>query len=171
MKEPETYWGDSRTEFNASLEKVLGLARYQIIIYDKNFEDWPLESKDFADRLAASLLRMKEVLGQTQAVTPLARLTMLVQETDWLEKKAPRWARIRRTYPSFIAVRQVPNDLAANDSIAIVDQQHAVIRPHRDSFRAKTIIAQPSEVEARLAKLKQIAELSPVCLPSTTLGL
>jgi hypothetical protein len=168
MKEPETYWGDSRTEFNVSLEKVFGLARYQIIIFDKTFEDWPLESKDFADRLAATLLRMKESLGQSHAVSPL---TMLVQDTDWLEKKAPRWARLRRTYPSFIAVRQVPNDLAGNDSIAIIDQQHAVIRPHRDSFRAKTIIAQPSELEARQAKLKQIAEQSPVCLPSTTLGL
>jgi hypothetical protein len=65
----------------------------------------------------------------------------------------------------------VPQEFAGNDALAIVDRQHAVIRPHKDSFRAKTIIAQPSEIDSRLAKIRQIADLSAVCLPSTTLGL
>jgi hypothetical protein len=164
MKEPETYWGQSRKEFDSSVSKVIELARHQIILYDKNFEDWPLEAKDFSDILS----RIKEFPQQGLAST---RVTMLVQETEWLEKSAPRWSRIRRTYPSFVTVKQVPTEYFSNECVVIVDQQHAVIRPHKDAFRAKTIIAQPSEVENRLAKLRQLADLSPMCLPTTTLGL
>jgi hypothetical protein len=167
MKEPENYWGQSRSEFNDSLEKIVALARYQILFSDINFEDWPLESKPFADLLTQALLRMKDTpLDQT-----IAPLTLLVQNTDWLEKRAPRMAKIRRTYPSLMSVKLVPQEFAGNDALAIVDRQHAVIRPHKDSFRAKTIIAQPSEIESRLAKIRQIADLSAVCLPTTTLGL
>jgi hypothetical protein len=168
MKEPENYWGQSRSEFNSSLEKIVSLARYQVLFSDVNFEDWPLESKPFADLLTQALLRMKEASLLDQTIAPL---TLLVQNTDWLEKRAPRMAKIRRTYPSLMSVKLVPQEFAGSDAIAIVDQQHAVIRPHKDSFRAKTIIAQPSEIEGRLAKLRQIADLSAVCLPTTTLGL
>jgi hypothetical protein len=168
MKEPETYWTQSRGEFETSLSKVIELARHQIILYDKDFQDWPLESKDFSEKMTAALLRIKESLQQGHSIAPV---TMLVKDTEWLEKRAPRFSRIRRTYPSLVAVKQAPNDLSGHDSVVIVDQQHLVLRPHKDAFRAKTIIAQPSEVENRLAKLRQIAELSTVCLPTTTLGL
>jgi hypothetical protein len=171
MKEPETYWGQSRSEFNISLEKIVALARYQIIFSDIDFEDWPIESKQFADLLTQALLRMKEATRVDQTNQPIAPLTLLVQNTTWLEKKAPRMARIRNTYPSLVSMKLVPQELSGSDCLAIVDKQHGVIRPHKDSFRAKTIIAQPSEVETRVAKLRQIAELSAICLPTTTLGL
>jgi hypothetical protein len=168
MKEPETYWSQSRRDFESSLAKVIALARHQIILYDQNFEDWPLESKDFSETLTQALVRIKEA---PQQVATSAPITMLVRETEWLEKRAPRWGKIRRTYPSFIMVKQVPVEFAGHECIIIIDQQHAVVRPHKDSFRAKTIIAQPSEVENRLAKLRQLSELSLICLPTTTLGL
>jgi hypothetical protein len=168
MKEPEAYWSQSRSEFECSVAKVIQLARHQIILYDQSFEDWPFESKEFSEILAHALVRIKEASQQGSAAPPL---TMLVRQTEWLEKRAPRWARIRRTYPSIVSVKQVPGELGGNECIIIVDQQHAVFRPHKDSFRAKTIIAQPSEVENRLAKLRQLAELSTICLPTTTLGL
>jgi hypothetical protein len=168
MKEPETFWTQSRSEFEASVAKVVDLARHQIILYDISFQDWPLENRDFAEKVTFALLRIKENLQPGQAITPL---TVLVGNTEWLEKKAPRLSKIRRTYPSFVTVRQVPPELTGNDGVVIVDRQHAVIRPHNSSFRAKTIIAQPSEIENRLAKLRQLAELSIICLPTTTLGL
>jgi hypothetical protein len=168
MKEPETYWSQSRREFESSVAKVIQLARHQIILYDQNFEDWPLESKEFSEILTQALLRIKEAPQQGGTLTPI---TMLVRETEWLEKRAPRWGRIRRAFPSFVTVKQVPMEFASNECVMVIDQQHAVIRPHKDSFRSKTIIAQPSEVENRLAKLRQLAELSTICLPTTTLGL
>jgi hypothetical protein len=168
MKEPETYWSQSRREFESSVAKVIQLARHQIILYDQNFEDWPLESKEFSEILSQALLRIKEAPQQGGTLTPI---TMLVRETEWLEKRAPRWGRIRRAFPSFVTVKQVPMEFASNECVMVIDQQHAVIRPHKDSFRSKTIIAQPSEVENRLAKLRQLAELSTICLPTTTLGL
>jgi hypothetical protein len=168
MKEPEAYWSQSRSEFECSVAKVIRLARHQIILYDQSFEDWPLESKEISDMLAQALVRIKEAPQLGASAIPL---TMLVRQTEWLEKRAPRWGKIRRTYPSLISVKQVPDELARDECIIIIDQQHAVFRPHKDSFRAKTIIAQPSEVENRLAKLRQLAELSTICLPTTTLGL
>jgi hypothetical protein len=168
MKEPEAYWSHSRSEFEFSVAKVIQLARHQVILYDQSFEDWPLESKEFSEMLTDALVRIKQAPQQGAAPAPL---TMLVRRTEWLEKKAPRWSRIQRTYPSFVSVKQVPDELASDECIIIVDQQHAVFRPHKGSFRAKTIIAQPSEVENRLAKLRQLSELSTICLPTTTLGL
>ena len=168
MKEPETYWSQSRIEFESSVAKVIQLARHQIILYDQNFEDWPLESRDFSEILTQALVRIKEAPRQGGTSAPI---TMLVRETEWLEKRAPRWGRIRRTFPSFITVKQVPVEVASNECVMVIDQQHAVIRPHKDSFRTKTIVAQPSEVENRLAKLRQLADLSTICLPTTTLGL
>jgi hypothetical protein len=168
MKEPETYWSNSRREFESSVTKVIRLARHQIILYDQNFEDWPIEAKEVSELLTQAILRIKEAPQQGVATMPL---TMLVRETEWLEKRAPRWGAIRRAYPSFVTLKQVPVEFASNECVIIVDQQHAVIRPHKDSFRSKTIIAQPSEVENRLAKLRQLAELSSICLPTTTLGL
>ena len=168
MKEPETYWSQSRIEFESSVAKVIQLARHQIILYDQNFEDWPLESRDFSEILTQALVRIKEAPRQGAASAPI---TMLVRETEWLEKRAPRWGRIRRTFPSLITVKQVPVEFASNECVMVIDQQHAVIRPHKDSFRTKTIVAQPSEVENRLAKLRQLADLSTICLPTTTLGL
>jgi hypothetical protein len=168
MKEPEAYWSQSRSEFESSVAKVIQLARHQIVLYDRSFEDWPLESKEFSEMLAQALVRIKEAPQVSTVATPL---TMLVRYTEWLEKRAPRWGKIRRTYPSLVSVKQVPDELAGDDCVIIVDQQHAVFRPHKGSFRAKTIIAQPSEIENRLAKLRQLADLSTICLPTTTLGL
>jgi hypothetical protein len=168
MKEPETFWSQSRREFESSLTKVVLLARHQIIMYDQNFKDWPIERKEFFEMLSQALIRIKDAPQQGAPASPL---TMLVRETEWLEKRAPRWGKIRRTYPSLVTVKQVPAEFTSSECVIIVDRQHAVIRPHKDSFRAKTIIAQPSEVENRLAKLHQLAELSSVCLPTTTLGL
>jgi hypothetical protein len=168
MKEPETYWGQSRREFESSIAKVIQLARHQILLYDQSFEDWPLESKGISEMFIEALIRIKE-LPQLGSATP--PLTMLVRHTEWLEKRCPRWAKIRRTYPSLVTVKQVPDELSGNECLMIVDQQHAVIRPHKSSFRAKTIIAQPSEVENRLGKMRQLVDLSTVCLPTTTLGL
>jgi hypothetical protein len=165
MKEPETYWGHTRGEFWTSLEKVFGLARHQIWLFDNAFDDWPLESKSTFDILTHSMLRI-----QTATVADVP-VNVLVQQPDWLEKNGIRFKELRKRFSAHIELRLVPQEYWSAESVAIVDQQHAVIRPHKNAYRSKTVIAQPSELENRLAKLRQIHALSTACLPVTTLGL
>jgi hypothetical protein len=165
MKEPETYWTQSRREFWASIEKVINLARHQIWLFDGSFEDWPLESVSCNQALSAALLRMKASAVES---TPLI---ILLREIDWIEKHGARLLALKRRYPALFDIRLIPQSIHASESIAIVDQQHAVLRPHKDAYRAKTVIALPSEVENRQSKLRQLREISSPCLPTTTLGL
>jgi hypothetical protein len=165
MKEPETYWTQSRSEFWASIEKVLNLARHQIWLYDSSFDDWPLESVSCNNAMRDALLRMKA------SAIELTPLIILLKDIDWIEKHGARLLALRSRYPSLFDIRLIPQSFHASECIAIVDQQHAVIRPHKDSYRAKTVIALPSEVENRQSKLRQLREISSPCLPTTTLGL
>jgi hypothetical protein len=165
MKEPESYWTQSKSEFMQAVIKTFSLARHQIWLYDLNYDDWPLDSLECANTLADALLRMK------QSAVEIVPCTLLLRDPDWLEKHGARLSQLRRRFPALIDIRQTPENYASAEAVVIVDQQHAVIRPHKDSFRAKTVIALPSEVENRQAKLRQVRDISLPCLPSTTLGL
>lgn len=165
MREPETYWCNSRSEFNAAISRIISLARHQIWLLDHNFDDWPFDSASGIGIFSDALQRLREAQNQQ------APVTLLVNDPEWIRLNAPRLMAERRRQASAFETRQIPAEYQKQESLLLVDNQHAVIRPHKSSFRAKVIVAQPSEVEQRAARLRQLRDLAPHCLQATTLGL
>ena len=165
MREPETYWCESRSEFQAATARLLGLARHQIWLLDPNFDDWLIDTIATVSLISEALQRSR------QAQIEQMPLTLLVNDPEWIEQNAPRLMAIRRRQSSAFETKQIPAQYQRQESVLLVDNQHAVIRPHKSSFRAKVIVGQPSEVEHRAAKLRQIRDLASHCLQATTLGL
>lgn len=159
MQAPESRLFAFRSEFQLSVLEVLGRARRTLALADHDFSDWPLESPQAMGELARLL---KE---------PDARLRLVVQAPEWLERHAARFGQLRRTFASRIECRQAPAGLAAGEGLLIGDRIHLLRRAHYQAFRGRLLLAMPEAVEPWLRKYEQLWQESAPCLTSTATGL
>ncbi len=137
---------------------ALAQCRHRVDLLDARFDDWPLESAQGEAALRALLARG-------------ARVRLLLCNTDWLERRAPRLRAVQGGHAAQFAFRQLPDGLRLSDCLLLVDGQHMVRRPHRDAMRGVYVQASPSRCEPYCARFDAAWQESSDCLPATTLGL
>jgi hypothetical protein len=150
----------SRGEFEEAVLTALASSRRDLLIGDRDFSDWPIETAAGFDALDAFLS------GNTEA-----RLRVLVADPDWLERRGARFARLRRYHASAIACRQIPASLFANDGVIVGDGMHLLRRAHHDFFRGRLSLGRPSDIAPIAQRWDALWEESTPCLSTTTLGL
>jgi len=160
MKPLEPLPLSSRGEFVEAVLAVLAHARRDVLLYDRDFCDWPLDHPQTC-RLLAALPR--------DGARPSLRL--LVRDPDWLERHAPRFAELRRQLGAAAQCRQAPASVAPAEGILIADEMHLVRRAHHGRFRGRLSLARPADVEACLPKYQSLWDESTPCLSATPLGL
>jgi hypothetical protein len=160
MKPFESLSFASRGEFVQAVLAVFAQTSRELLLYDRDFSEWPLEHPQ-ACRLLARLPR--------EGATPSLRL--LVRDPEWLERFAPRFGQLRRQLGSASQCRLAPASLAPSESILIADGMHLVRRAHHGRYRGRLSLARPADIEPWLPKYQALWDESTLCLPATALGL
>ena len=150
----------SRGGFVEAALTALAAARETLVLYDRDFRDWPLDRPSAAESIA-------RLLGGNHA----ARLRLMVADPAWLERHAPRFLQLRQRFSQPIACRQVPASLAPTEGVLIADDRHVLRRAHYGSFRGRLSLEQPAEAEPLVEKYRALWDESTPCLHGTTLGL
>ena len=159
MQAPESRLFSSRTEFHQSVLALLARTRRSLALADQDFSDWPLESPQ-------AFMDLSRLLKQ-----PDATLRLVVHSPEWLERRAARFAQLRRAFSARIECRQAPASLAPGEGLMFGDRIHLLRRAHYQAFRGRLLLAMPESVEPWLRKYEQLWQESTPCLTGTTTGL
>jgi hypothetical protein len=150
----------SRGTFTEAILTAVAAGRHDMTIADRDFRDWPFETRAGDERLAAFLQ------GE-----PRSRLRLLVADPTWLERHAPRFAKLRQQHRGAIACRQIPAEFYRGESVLIADRCHLLRRAHHGLFRGRLTLGAPAEVEPVATRYDALWNESTDCLGPTTLGL
>jgi len=150
----------SRGEFTEAVLAAVQATRRELVLADRDFRDWPLESAAGAAALDAFL-----------AADAAARLRLLVADPDWLERQGARLALLRQRHRGAIECRRIPASLFDGAGVVVGDRRHLLRRAHHGLFRGRLTLADPSGVEPMAARYDALWDESTHCLPATTLGL
>ena len=74
---------DDRAAFRTAVLQLLRAARESLLLVDRDFSDWPIESADGES-------------GLREALRAGVRLRLLVLDPEWLARHGARFARLRR---------------------------------------------------------------------------
>jgi hypothetical protein len=155
---PRTLRFEDRAGFDNAVLALIRRARGSLLLVDRDFSSWPIESSE-----GEAALR--------EALRSGVRLRLLVRQPEWLARHGARFARLQRTWSDRIACRALPETLRVLDSLAVADRRHAVIRRPPDSVRGLVLTDTPGDAAAAAERSESVWEESEPCLPATTLGL
>ena len=149
----------SRGEFTEAVLATIAASSLELVLADRDFSDWPLETTAGCDLLAAFLADER------------ARLRLMIADPDWLERRAARFMRLRRQHAAGIECRRMPASLFDGEGVAIGDRRHLLRRAHAGLFRGRLTLGDPSAAEALAGRYDAMWEESTPCLPAHTVGL
>lgn len=149
-----------RSEFHTAVLSVIGASSRELVLADRSFQDWPLESPQGVAALMAFLQ------GGAKA-----RLRLLVADDTWLQREAPRISRLRVQRESQIECRQMPPGLFNGEGIALGDRVHLMRRAHFEHFRGRVQLNAPTEANTSITRYETLWEASTPCPGPTALGL
>ena len=149
----------SRGEFTEAVLAAIAASRHDLVLVDRDFADWPLETP-----LGCEVLG--DFLGDGSA-----RLRLMVADPDWIERRAPRFMNLRRRHAAAIECRRMPTSLFVGEGVAIGDRRHLLRRAHGDFFRGRLTLGDPQAAEPLAGRYDAMWDESTPCLPATHLGL
>lgn len=150
----------SRGEFDEAVLAVIASSRRELALLDRDFSNWPLETR-------AGCTALDALLGGGAGV----RVRMLVSDPDWLERHAARFMQLRRRHREAVACRRLAPGRSATEGLLIGDARHLLRRAHPDFFRGRLTLASPADAEQALRRFDARWDEASDCLPATTLGL
>jgi len=150
----------SRGEFGEAVLAALASTARELALLDRDFADWPLETRAGSAALEALLAGSAD-----------ARLRVLVADPDWLERRAPRFLQLRLRHRESIACRRLAPGRAATEGLLIGDGLHLLRRAHADAFRGRLALSSPANAEPALRRFDALWDEAVPCLAATTLGL
>ena len=152
---------DGRADFQRALVLAMAQARQQMLWFDSNLSDWPIEQPAVA-----------ALVARFCSGSPHARLRVLVRDDTWLVRRAARFAALRRRAGDAVDCRRLSERLAGVDEgVLLVDGRHFVKRFHVDHYRGRLALDVPTEVESLSTRYEALWALGVPCTPVTTLGL
>ena len=144
-----------------SLTKILRLASKSLRIFDDDLEKLKLETAGNAEILRQFLASSTQHVAQ-----------ILVKNAEPLRRNSPRLMALLANHPLNLNVLVCPAHLESlNDSMVIADDQHALIRFHKDNVRSKAITDTPEECAPYANRFYEILREGGEQLSATTLGL
>ena len=145
----------------AAIDRLVGLARLSIRVFDGDLAQMGWNSAARAERLAAFLRGSRN-----------ARLEIIVHDTRWLEGSAPRLTTLLRQFSHAITIYRTGAEArAAADPLLLVDGRHYLHRFHLDHPRAVLGIDAPQDARPLITRFEEIWATGEPGLTATTLGL
>jgi hypothetical protein len=145
----------------AAIDRLIGLARTSIRVFDVSLAETGWNQPLRAERLAAFLRASRH-----------AKLQIIVHDPRWIETSAPRLRELLRRFSHAITLCQTgPEARGAADPLLIVDDRHYLHRFHIDHPRAELAINAPQEARPLVDRYDEIWATGEPGVTATTLGL
>lgn len=152
-----TSWG----EHDAALRKMLSLATRSICIFDGDLSKLKLGQSEPTELLRCFFDASRQ-----------NELRIALQDTEHLRRDHPRLVELLAIRPQNMMIIQCPSQLAElKDSMAIVDERHALIRIHKDHARSRVIYDSDVDCAPYVKRFEEILNEGGEPIGATTLGL
>ncbi len=152
-----TTWG----EYQSALDRLLGMARRSICIYDEDLSQIKLESP-------TRLNELRRLLRESQNNA----LRIAVRNAAPLRQQSPLLMTLLATYSHAAATQETPATIAhLRDSMILVDDLHALVRFEKDQPRSKILTDDPDALRPYINRFNEIWNEGGEVIANTTLGL
>jgi hypothetical protein len=122
-----------RSDYASALDRVLALARSEVLVLDRDLADGGWGSPARIEVLRAFLLGRRD-----------SRLQIVVHDTTQIERNLPRLTILLRDFShKFSILRTLEDARNASEGFVLVDGRHLVHRFHFDSMRGELAIHSP----------------------------
>lgn len=148
-------------DYSKAIAMILSQAKQSLLIFDQN-----CKRGDFAS------LKTADMLNNFLSQNALAKLTIILQDTQYFENNCPRLYRLLQTYSHKMTVFET-NQTAkhAKDCFMIADDKHYVKRIHIDQARFKYALNDKLNCAILRQRFDELQEASQHHLAVTKLGL
>lgn len=158
---PETTPFTVPSEYSAALDKVLGLATREVLVFDRNLADGGWNTQARADVLRSFLLGHR-----------MSRLQIVVHDTIHIERYLPRLTLLLRDLGHKMSIlRTIEDGRNAWDDFVLVDNAHLVHRFHLDSLRGEISLHNPKKTRQLRERYNEILGFTEPGVNATQLGL
>ncbi|MGB8599130.1 MAG: hypothetical protein WCD07_12575 [Burkholderiales bacterium] len=152
---------DSLADSLAAIQDVLGTAVHNIRIFDISLEEYGFNTPARVEQLSRFLQQ-----GRNR------RVEIILHQTDFLERQAPRFCSLLRTYSHSIEIRKTTHAAQnAMDAFVVADDHSYWHRMHTDHARAVAAINDAQGARSLLLRFAELTEASESGITATTLGL
>jgi hypothetical protein len=144
-----------------AIEDVIGTAAKRICIFDISLREYGFNAPARVDQLSLFLQQ-----GRNR------RIQIILHKTDFLERQAPRFCNLLRTYSHCIEIRKTTHAAQnAMDAFVVADDHSYWHRMHTDHARAVAAINDAQGASGLLLRFGELIEASEPGISATTLGL
>ena len=159
--QPERVLFSTRKEYLDAIERLIGLARRELRIFDADVSDLKIDSPWTYELLRAFLLRGRD-----------NRLYMAVHQTDYIRNNCPRLLHLLRQFSDRMFIHQTQGDAARiQDCFVLADKLHFVRRPVQAQPRAVLRLNDEPECQGIYLRFSEIWDSSFPAVSATTSGL
>ena len=152
---------DGIAEYTAALDTLCRLARRNLLLFEKNYEDLGFNSEARYETLHHFLL-----------ANPANRLLVLANDTHYLSTLCPRMMMLLRQFGGSMFIHQTPASLShITEPFAIADETHYVRRFHFDDPRGILAQHDPENARALKSRFMEMWSASRPTVSATKLGL
>ena len=146
---------------DAAVGTLLHLATRSIRVFDEDLERLKLERPENV-----------ELLQRFLAASPSHRIQIVLRSPGFLRSRCPRLMRLVAQHSENLHILSRPLHLAPlNDSMLLVDAEHALIRFHKDNVRAKIVSDARNECSPYGQRFSEIWQEGGEPVSATVLGL
>lgn len=151
----------SEAAYRQAFDTILGLAKHEVLIFDRDLRALRLEDKARLDVLIGFL--------QTKGS---GTIRLVLHEPGHLERHAPLLTQLFARCSPRVALRQCPENLRhLADTHVLVDRRHGVRRFHADQPRGALILDDEDYIDPWWQRFEELWELAVPCSSLTGAGL
>jgi len=158
---PERILLQARTDYLEGFNRLLGLARRELRIFDPDLSELEMNSTSRVETLTRFLRGSRT-----------HRIYIALHDVGHVTKHCPRLIALLGSYTSAILIFQTHGDAAkVQDCFALADGDHLVRRPVRTQPRGVLVLNDPKECQPMRERFDEIWESSLPTVSVNTTGL
>lgn len=151
----------SWSEFQAGVDRLLALARQEILIHDHDLARLNLDSRP-----------RREYLKRLLHPRRRERVRIALQDISLVQRNNPHLRHLAANYSEGIIILEVSERLRnLSDTMILVDGCHGIVLFERSQPRSILLIEEPEEIKSYGRRFEQIWLEGGTRLSTTTLGL
>jgi hypothetical protein len=158
---PERILLAAKNDYLESFNRLLGLARRELRIFDPDLSELDMNST-----------RRIETLTRFLRESRTHRLYIALHDVEYVAKRCPRLITLLGSYPTGILILQTQGEAAkVQDCFVLADGDHLVRRPVTTQPRGVVVINDPKECQPMRERFDEIWESSAPAVSANTTGL
>ncbi|TMH41961.1 MAG: hypothetical protein E6H49_00475 [Betaproteobacteria bacterium] len=158
---PERILLEARSDYLEGFNRLLGLARRELRIFDPDLSELEMNSTSRIETLT-------RFLRESRA----RRIYVALHDIEHVTKRCPRLIALMSSYTSALLIFQTHGEAAkVQDCFVLADGDHLVRRPVRTQARGVLVINDPKECQPMRERFEEIWEASLPTVSVNTTGL